>query len=131
MIQVETLRAENPKLPVIHGGEKSGQDDGAGTSVIAQTTPQTLPKPRTREPSFYKVVLLNDDFTPMEFVVHILQKFFQKDFDDANRVMLQVHREGAGIAGVFTYEIAETKIFLVHQYSKQHKYPLKCTLEKA
>jgi ATP-dependent Clp protease adaptor protein ClpS len=94
---------------------------------------QTLPRPSTytKTPSFYKVVILNDDFTPRDFVVHILQKFFRKNETEATQLMLQVHQKGAGIAGVFTYEIAETKAYQVNDYSKQNRYPLKCTVEKA
>lgn len=89
------------------------------------------PETKTKTPSFYKVVLLNDDFTPMDFVVHVLQKFFQKTAEDAHQIMLQVHHQGAGVAGVFTYEIAETKVFLVNSYAKQNKHPLKAVLEKS
>lgn len=99
-------------------------DASPGSVVTAEK------KPLTKTPSFYKVILLNDDFTPMDFVVHILQKFFAKTFEESQKIMLQVHHQGAGVAGVFTYEIAETKVFLVNQYSKQHKYPLKSVLER-
>ena len=100
--------------------------DGSPGSVVT-----TEKKPQVRTPSFYKVILLNDDFTPMDFVVHVLQKFFSKSFEESQKIMLDVHHQGAGVAGIFTYEIAETKVFLVNQYSKQHKYPLKCVLEKS
>ncbi|MEM7646246.1 MAG: ATP-dependent Clp protease adapter ClpS [Pseudomonadota bacterium] len=89
-----------------------------------------LEKPEVKEPSMYKVILLNDDFTPMDFVTHVLQKFFAKNPEEARQVMLDVHRSGQGIAGIFTYEIAETKVFLTNNLSKQNKYPLKCTMEK-
>lgn len=116
-----------PKEPLRLTGssEDEAPSSGLGTALLPVT------KPKTRAPSFYSVILLNDDFTPMDFVVHVLQKFFQKNLEEANLIMLQVHNQGSGVAGVFSYEIAETKVFLVNQYSKQHKYPLKCTLEKA
>jgi len=92
---------------------------------------QTLVRPTTKTPSFYKVIVHNDDFTPREFVVHILQRFFGKDEATANHLMLQVHQQGSGIAGVFTHEIAETKAYLVNEYSREHEHPLKTTVEKA
>jgi ATP-dependent Clp protease adaptor protein ClpS len=106
----------------------SGDDshDGAtGTGTITRT------RPKTKTPSLYRVLLLNDDYTPMDFVIHILQKFFSKEYTEATRIMLQVHQKGAGIAGTFSYEIAETKVHQVNQYAKQNRYPLKCTMERA
>lgn len=94
---------------------------------------KTLVKPaeKTKTPSWFKVVILNDDFTPQDYVVHILEKFFRKNKEEATQLMLQVHRKGMGIAGVFTQEIAETKAAQVNEYSKSHQYPLKCVVEKA
>ncbi|RME15976.1 MAG: ATP-dependent Clp protease adapter ClpS [Bdellovibrio sp.] len=91
---------------------------------------QTLTRPRVKPPDMYKVVLLNDDFTPMDFVVHVLQKFFKKSLSEANRIMLQVHHEGAGVAGVYSKEVAETKVYQVNNYSKKHQHPLQCIYEK-
>ena len=107
-------------------GDDSSRDQGGGTGT------QTLvkPEPILKEPSFYKVILLNDDFTPMDFVVHVLQKFFNKNIDDANKVMMQVHQQGSGIAGVFSHEIAETKVYLVNDYAKRNQHPLKSVMEK-
>ena len=85
---------------------------------------------KTQPPPMYKVLLLNDDFTPMDFVVHVLKKFFNKTNDDAVQVMLQVHNKGAGIAGVYPLEIAEMKTTEVNKYSKTNEHPLKCILEK-
>lgn len=82
-------------------------------------------------PPMYRVILLNDDFTPMEFVVEVLQTFFRMDHDRATQVMLHVHTRGKGVCGVFTFEIAETKVVQVNEYSRQHEHPLKCTLERA
>ncbi len=84
---------------------------------------------RTKKPRLFKVLILNDDYTPMEFVVHVLTKFFQKDEEGATRVMLEVHHKGSGIAGVFTKDIAETKVLLVNQYAKNHEHPLKTIAE--
>jgi ATP-dependent Clp protease adaptor protein ClpS len=88
-------------------------------------------KPRIKRPPLYKVVLLNDDYTPMEFVVEILQSFFYLDRSKATQIMLHVHTRGKGVCGVFTYEIAETKAALVNDYSRKHQHPLLCTLEEA
>ncbi|WP_096527412.1 ATP-dependent Clp protease adapter ClpS [Candidatus Nitrosoglobus terrae] len=88
-------------------------------------------KPKIKPPSMYKVVMLNDDYTPMEFVVKILQTFFAMNLEQATRIMWQVHIEGQGICGVFTYEIAETKMAQVNEYSVNNQHPLKCILEKA
>ncbi len=90
----------------------------------------TFTLPRTARPSLYKVILLNDDFTPMEFVVLVLKKFFSKSEGESQRIMLQVHREGAAVAGIYTFELAETKVYLVNEFSRRHKFPLKCILEK-
>ncbi len=88
-------------------------------------------KPRVKKPPLYKVVLLNDDYTPMEFVVEVLQDFFRMDRSKATQIMLHVHTRGKGVCGVFTYEIAETKAAQVNDHSRQHQHPLLCTLEEA
>ncbi len=92
---------------------------------------QTLLRPTTKTPTFYQVVIHNDDFTPRDFVVHVLQRFFGKDEPIATKLMMEVHLKGSGIAGVYTHEIAETKAYIVNEYSKQNEYPLKTTVEKA
>lgn len=97
---------------------------GSGSGIAVKT------KPRTKKPSMYKVLLLNDDYTPMEFVVHILERFFGKSTEEANRIMLHVHRRGVGVCGIFTYEVAETKVNQVMDYSRRYQHPLQCTLEK-
>jgi ATP-dependent Clp protease adaptor protein ClpS len=102
----------------------STKDGGGNTSVITRT------EPKTQKPSLYKVLLLNDDYTPMEFVVHVLQTFFAKSADEATRVMLHVHQKGVGICGVYTFEIAETKVTQVMDFAKKHQQPLQCTMEK-
>jgi ATP-dependent Clp protease adaptor protein ClpS len=108
-------------LPVVLQ-QQNGQDE---QGLVVTKTHQ-----KTKKPSLYKVILLNDDYTPMEFVVHILQDFFHKSEADAHQVMLQVHQKGAGVAGVFSYEVAETKVYQVNQYSRRHHHPLKCVMEK-
>ena len=88
------------------------------------------PKPKTKKPSMYKVLLLNDDYTPMEFVIHILEKFFGKSRQEATDIMLHVHRRGVGICGIFTYEVAETKVAQVMDFARSSEQPLQCTMEK-
>ena len=106
-------------------GDNDGRGkDGTGTGIVTKT------RPKVKKPSLYKVLLLNDDYTPMEFVVHILEKFFAKSREDAVEVMLHVHRHGVGICGVFTYEVAETKVAQVIEFSRRHQHPLQCTMEK-
>jgi ATP-dependent Clp protease adaptor protein ClpS len=87
-------------------------------------------RPKTKKPSMYRVILLNDDYTPMEFVVHVLERFFQKNHEEATQIMLHVHRRGVGVCGVFTYEVAETKVHQVVEFARRHQHPLQCTLEK-
>lgn len=96
------------------------------TGVVVEESP-----PETAEPPLYRVILLNDDYTPMEFVVEVLERFFAMDRAMATRVMLEVHTRGKGVCGVFTYEIAETKVSQVTSYSREHQHPLLCTLEEA
>ncbi len=98
--------------------------DGPGTSVITRT------KSQTKRPSLYRVLLLNDDYTPMEFVEHVLQRFFNKDHGEARRIMLHVHHHGVGECGVFTYEVAETKVTQVMDFARKHQHPLQCVMEK-
>ena len=102
-----------------------GDDDGTGLGVATRT------RTRTKTPSPYKVLMLNDDYTPMEFVVHVLQRFFRMDLEDATRVMLAVHQRGVGVCGIFSYEVAETKVAQVMDDARENQHPLQCTLEKA
>jgi ATP-dependent Clp protease adaptor protein ClpS len=88
-------------------------------------------RPKLKKPPMYQVLLLNDDFTPMEFVVHVLEHFFAMDRTKATRIMLQVHTEGKGLCGVFTREIAETKVAQVNEYSRSNNHPLLCSMEAA
>ena len=106
-------------------GERRGDDEGTGLGVATRT------RTRTKTPSPYKVLMLNDDYTPMEFVVLCLQRFFKMDLEDATRVMLHVHQRGVGVCGIFSYEVAETKVSQVIEFARQNQHPLQCTLEKA
>src|SRR5437762_1295077 len=102
----------------------------SGAKVKDTLDEATETEEKLKTPSMYKVLLLNDDYTPMEFVVHILKKFFHKDDVTAQEIMLRVHHQGFGIAGVFTYEVAETKMNQVNGYAQKNHHPLKCQLEK-
>jgi ATP-dependent Clp protease adaptor protein ClpS len=104
--------------------EKGGQGGGAGTALVTQV------KPKVQKPSLYRVLILNDDFTPMEFVVFVLERFFSKSREDATRIMLHVHQNGVGVCGVYTYEVAETKVAQVVDAARRHQHPLQCTMEK-
>ena len=97
---------------------------GPSTAVITKT--RTL----TKKPSLYRVLLLNDDYTPMEFVVHVLERFFNKDREAATRIMLHVHHHGIGECGIYTYEVAETKVTQVMDFAREHQHPLQCVMEK-
>jgi ATP-dependent Clp protease adaptor protein ClpS len=109
------------------GGEDDNVDgNGGGTGVGIATKTRT----RTAKPALYKVLLLNDDYTPMEFVVLTLQRFFKMSIEDATRVMLHVHQRGVGVCGIFTYEVAETKVNQVIDFAREHQHPLQCTMEK-
>ncbi|MGY6707861.1 MAG: ATP-dependent Clp protease adapter ClpS [Rhizobiaceae bacterium] len=110
--------------PRSQGGDDSGRTGGRGTAVITRT------KTKTKKPSLYRVLLLNDDYTPMEFVIHVLERFFQKNRDEATRVMLHVHNHGVGECGVYTFEVAETKVTQVMDFARQHQHPLQCVMEK-
>lgn len=98
--------------------------EGPVANVVVKT------RPKTRKPSMYKVLMLNDDYTPMEFVVHVLERFFQKSREEATRIMLHVHRRGVGVCGVYTYEVAESKVTQVMDLARQNQHPLQCTIEK-
>ena len=101
------------------------EDEGTGLGLATKT------RTRTKTPSPYKVLMLNDDYTPMEFVVLVLQRFFKMGIEDATRVMLHVHQRGVGVCGIFPYEVAETKVAQVIDFARENQHPLQCTLEKA
>ncbi len=110
-----------------NGADDSGTGDSDDTDLGIATKTRT----KTKKPNPYKVLLLNDDYTPMEFVVLVLKRFFQMDIDEATRVMLHVHQKGVGICGTFSYEVAETKVTQVMDFARKNQHPLQCTLEKA
>ena len=105
-------------------GNGGGPGGGTGTGVVVKT------RTKTKKPSMYKALMLNDDYTPMEFVVHVLERFFGKSQEEATQIMLHVHRRGVGVCGVYTYEVAETKVTQVIDFARKHEHPLQCTLEK-
>lgn len=107
-------------------GDSDREGEGEGQTGVATKT-RTKPK----KPSQFKVLMLNDDYTPMEFVVMVLKRFFAMDLEQATRVMLHVHQKGVGVCGIFPYEIAETKVNQVMDFARQNQHPLQCTLEKA
>ncbi len=104
--------------------DADGSDGGRGTAVITRT------HTKTKKPSLYRVLILNDDYTPMEFVVHVLERFFSKNREQATKIMLHVHNHGVGECGVYTFEIAETKVSSVMDFARQHQHPLQCVMEK-
>ena len=116
--------AQDMKKPIIL---MSGPEDGEGggdTSVVVET------RPKTKRPPLYKVLLLNDDYTPMEFVVAVLERFFHMSHAQAFEIMLTVHKKGVAVVGVFSHEIAETKVTQVMDFARRHQHPLQCTMEK-
>jgi ATP-dependent Clp protease adaptor protein ClpS len=106
------------------GDNQRGGGDDPRTGVVIKT------RPKVKKPSMYKVLMLNDDYTPMEFVVHVLQRFFNKSTEEATRIMLHVHQKGVGVCGVFTFEVAETKVTQTMDLARKNQHPLQCTLEK-
>lgn len=113
--------------PETGGPDSEGNDTDGGDQVGIATKTRAKPK----KPSQFKVLMLNDDYTPMEFVVMVLKRFFHMDLEQATRVMLHVHQKGVGVCGIFPYEIAETKVNQVMDFARQNQHPLQCTLEKA
>ena len=103
---------------------RRGGNGAPGSAVITRT------KPQTKKPSLYRVLILNDDYTPMEFVVLVLEKFFQKGREEATHIMLHVHQHGVGECGVYTYEVAETKVTQVMDFARKNQHPLQCVMEK-
>jgi ATP-dependent Clp protease adaptor protein ClpS len=118
--------AANERAPHMADDDRKRRNEpgGPGTAVITKT------KPQTKRPNLYRVLILNDDYTPMEFVVHVLERFFGKDHEAATRIMLHVHHHGIGECGVYTYEVAETKVTQVMDFARKHQHPLQCVMEK-
>lgn len=111
--------------PIMGDDDRDAGNGDSGVGVATKT------RADTKKPSLYKVLLLNDDYTPMEFVVMVLQRFFRMDIEQATRVMLHVHQRGVGVCGVFTLEVAETKVSQVMDCARAHQHPLQCAVEKA
>ena len=117
--------------PARLGPDEGGRDGGgAGTKNGSDTGTITRTKPKTKRPSLYRVLLLNDDYTPMEFVVLVLQDIFNKSREEAMRVMLHVHNQGVGECGVYPFEVAETKVTRVMDTARKNQHPLQCVMEK-
>jgi|SRR5579863_311168 len=114
----------------IAGGDDGDDANGNRPDGDVAIKPRTRRQTRTAKPPLYKVLLLNDDYTPMEFVVELLKAVFNKEHAEATRIMLHVHQNGMGVAGVYPFEIAETKVKMVEELARQSEYPLKCTMEK-
>lgn len=110
--------------PAGPGAPGDGDDKDVGTGLVTKT------RVKTKKPSLYRVVILNDDYTPMEFVVFILERFFNKSSEDAYKIMMHVHQHGVGVCGVFTYEVAETKVAQVRDMARRNEHPLRCDLER-
>jgi len=103
---------------------RPSDDDDADIGVTTKT------RSKTKRPNLYRVLILNDDYTPMEFVVHVLERFFQKGREEATQIMLHVHQHGVGECGTYTYEVAETKVTQVMDFARKHQHPLQCVMEK-
>lgn len=125
----DPIRMAGPPAPGNPGGGAPGTGtpgEGGGTGFDLATETRV----RTKKPSLYRVLLLNDDYTPMEFVVFILERFFNRSREQATRIMLHVHQKGVGLCGVYTYEVAETKVAQVLDLARRHEHPLQCVMEK-
>lgn len=121
-IRIDRITLADPNEP--QGPDGPGHDDDGGLGLATKTRVQT------KKPSMYRVLILNDDYTPMEFVVLILERFFNKSREQATRIMLHVHQKGVGVCGVYTYEVAETKVAQVMDMARRNEHPLQCTMEK-
>ncbi len=117
-------------LPTIARVRAAGPSD-SGNGADSDIGVVTKTRAATKKPSLYKVLMLNDDYTPMEFVVMVLQRFFRMDIEEVTRVMLHVHQRGVGVCGIFSLEVAETKVQQVMDCARAHQHPLQCALEKA
>ena len=124
------MTVTHPSTPP-HWAPRAADDDGDERDGAGKVGVATKTKAKPKKPSQYKVLMLNDDYTPMEFVVLVLKRFFRMDMEQATRVMLHVHQRGVGVCGIFPYEVAETKVNQVMDFARQNQHPLQCTLEKA
>ena len=130
MSVMPTVSGAGPQLITLSPFVNSTGDDDGGKGGNAGVGVATKTRTRTAKPALYRVLMLNDDYTPMEFVVLTLQRFFKMTIEDATRVMLHVHQRGVGVCGIFTYEVAETKVNQVIDFAREHQHPLQCTMEK-
>jgi ATP-dependent Clp protease adaptor protein ClpS len=128
MWRADTDKALGTMAPRASGPDQNDDDVTGGTGTGTGTVVKTRPK--TKKPAMYRVLLLNDDYTPMEFVVHVLERFFNKSREAATEIMLHVHHRGVGVCGVYTYEVAETKVTQTIDFARRHQHPLQCTMEK-
>ena len=132
MQRIPVTLGHEPRATFRAAGEDGDDDAGIGVSDgEGQVGTATKTRAKSKKPSQYKVLMLNDDYTPMEFVVMCLKRFFRMDLEQATRVMLHVHQRGVGVCGIFPYEVAETKVNQVMDFARQNQHPLQCTLEKA
>ena len=116
---------------ILASGDDNDGENGRGSGTGKPNTGTIVKaRPKTKKPSMYRVLLLNDDYTPMEFVVHVLERFFGKNREAATEIMLHVHHRGVGVCGVYTYEVAETKVAQTIEFARRHQHPLQCTMEK-
>jgi len=129
-MNLDEIRMDGEDDPMLPPPDKGDGGKGGDSERERQTGLLLKPRPKTKKPSMYKVLILNDDYTPMEFVVHILERFFSKNRQEATDIMLHVHRRGVGVCGIFTYEVAETKVAQVMDFARANEQPLQCTMEK-
>lgn len=127
----DSLAPSRPPQPRAAGGDDAGDGRGGISDGEGQVGLATRTRAKPKRPSQYKVLMLNDDYTPMEFVVLVLKRFFRMDLEQATQVMLHVHQRGVGVCGIFPYEVAETKVNQVMDFARENSHPLQCTLEKA
>lgn len=124
MLIIEKIRMDDENTPDYPGPGGPSHEEKEETGLALKT------RPKTKKPAMYKVLLLNDDYTPMEFVVHVVEKFFSKNRQEATDIMLNVHRRGVGLCGIYTFEVAETKVAQVMDFARANEQPLQCTMEK-
>ena len=117
-------RNKNIFLRLMGDKEINDNDDGSSAQIILEE------KTKPKRPSLYQVIIVNDDYTPMEFVVLVLERFFAKNSNEATQIMYHVHKKGMGVCGIYPYEVAETKVVQVMDFAKKHQHPLQCVLEK-
>ena len=122
MVMAGVIEAKETAMSA--GSDYDNDGGAAGTVTVTRT------KTVTTRPNLYRVLLLNDDYTPMEFVIHVVENFFQKNREEATRIMLHVHHHGVGECGIYSYEVAETKVTQVMDFARKHQHPLQCVMEK-